>query len=464
DMDLASLWLALLLPMVTALDFRYHHQEGMEAFLKSVAQNYSSITHLHSIGKSVRGRNLWVLIVGKSPKEHRVGIPEFKYVANMHGDETVGRELLLHLIDHLVTNHGKDTEITYLINSTRIHIMPSMNPDGFEAVKKPDCHYSNGRNSQRNLQPTHPNKTLQIPCFKRENYNNYDLNRNFPDAFENNNSTRQPETVAVMEWLKTETFVLSANLHGGALVASYPFDNGVQATGTLLSRSLTPDDDVFQHLAYTYASRNPDMTKGNHCKNKRNFPDGITNGYAWYPLQGGMQDYNYIWAQCFEITLELSCCKYPREETLPLFWNDNKAALVEYIKQVHLGVKGQVFDPSGRPLPNVIVEVQDRKHICPFHTNKFGEYYLLLLPGSYVINVTVPGYNPYFTKLTVPRKSQSFSALKKDFHLPLQLNSIFESDLSCPTIPLYKLKPSHSAAMKPCLFVLFVTLLHIFVK
>ncbi|XP_005856670.1 PREDICTED: carboxypeptidase M [Myotis brandtii] len=443
-MDFARLWLGLLLPLVAALDFSYHHQEEMETFLKNVAQNYSSITHLHSIGKSVKGRNLWVLVVGRSPKEHRIGIPEFKYVANMHGDETVGRELLLHLIDYLVTNDGKDFEITRLINSTRIHIMPSMNPDGFEAVKKPDCFYTNGR----------------------ENNNFYDLNRNFPDAFEFNNESRQPETVAIMEWLKTETFVLSANLHGGALVASYPFDNGVSATGTLHSRSLTPDDDVFQYLANAYASKNVNMKKGDQCKNKMNFPNGITNGYSWYPLKGGMQDYNYIWAQCFEITLELSCCKYPREEKLPFFWDSNKASLIEYIKQVHLGIKGQVFDQKGNPLPNVIVEVQDRKHICPYKTNKFGEYYLLLLPGSYTLNVTVPGQEPHLTKVIIPKKSQDFSALKKDIVFPLrgQLDSILVSNPSCPMIPLYSILPSHSAATKPSLFLFLVTLFHILFK
>ncbi|XP_058413650.1 carboxypeptidase M isoform X1 [Diceros bicornis minor] len=443
-MDRARLWLGLLLPLVAALDFRYHHQAEMEAFLKAVARNYSSITHLHSIGKSVRGRNLWVLVVGRFPKEHRIGIPEFKYVANMHGDETVGREMLLHLIEYLVTSDGRDPEVTHLINSTRVHIMPSMNPDGFEAVRKPDCFHSNGR----------------------ENSNDYDLNRNFPDAFELNNVSRQPETVAVMEWLKTETFVLSANLHGGALVASYPFDNGVPATGTLHFRSLTPDDDVFQYLAHTYASKNPDMKKGDQCKNKMNSPNGIINGYSWYPLKGGMQDYNYIWAQCFEITLELSCCKYPPEEKLPVFWNFNKASLIEYIKQVHLGVKGQVFDQNGNPLPNAIVEVQDRKHICPYRTNKFGEYYLLLLPGSYIINVTVPGHDPHLTKVVIPGKSQNFSALKKDILLPFrgQLDSIPESSPSCPVAPLYGDVPSHSAASKPSLFLFLMILFYILFK
>jgi murein tripeptide amidase MpaA len=54
----------------------------------------------------------------------------------MHGDETANREILLRLIHHLASNYQKDTRVTALLDTTDIHILPSMNPDGFEVRKR----------------------------------------------------------------------------------------------------------------------------------------------------------------------------------------------------------------------------------------------------------------------------------------------------------------------------------------
>ncbi|XP_073411599.1 carboxypeptidase M isoform X1 [Dendrobates tinctorius] len=350
------MWLGVLPLSAQTLDFSYHHFGQLETVLKDFNSKYPTITYLHSIGKSVEGRDLWVLVVGKYPKKHTIGIPEFKYVANMHGNEPVGREILLHLIDYLLTNYQNDDNITKLITNTRIHIMPSMNPDGFEASTVLDCVSVNGR----------------------MNTNGYDLNRNFPDAFEENTDLIQPETQAVIDWITNESFVLSANFHGGAMVASYPYDNSYNAP---------PDNDVLNYIALLYSKNNAKIYSGTSCPSSGNFQNGITSGAAWYKIKGGMQDYNYIFKQCMEITLEVSCCKYPDASTLQGFWNDNKVSLIEYMKQVHLGIKGQVFDTNGAPIQNAVVDVQDRQRICPYRTNENGEYYLLLLPGTYTFNV-----------------------------------------------------------------------------
>ncbi|KAG2469388.1 CBPM Carboxypeptidase, partial [Polypterus senegalus] len=304
--------LAALAYVVGALDFQYHNSKQVADFLSAVSRNYSSFTYLHSIGKSVQGIDLWVLVLGRYPLTHKIGIPEFKYVGNMHGDEVVSREVLLHLIDYLVSNFGKDAIVTNLINSARIHIMPSMNPDGFDASLPPDCTFSNGR----------------------YNKNGFDLNRNFPDAFIKNTSPIQPETQAVMDWINNETFVLSANLHGGAVVASYPYDNSDGGSTAVRDYSISPDNDVFIHLAKTYSFNHTVMYKGDVCDSTQTFPDGITNGFNWYPVEG---------------------------------------------------VKGQVLSTDGSPIPNAVVEVEGRSNICPYKTNQDGEYYRLLLPGNYTL-------------------------------------------------------------------------------
>ena len=47
-----------------------------------------------------------------------------------------------------------------------------------------------------------------------------------------------------------------------------------------------------------------------------------------------MQDYNYLHTNCFEITLELGCTKFPEASDLKGYWEDNKPALIKYIQMV----------------------------------------------------------------------------------------------------------------------------------
>ena len=53
-----------------------------------------------------------------------------------------------------------------------------------------------------------------------------------------------------------------------------------------------------------------------------------------YPVCGGMQDFNYLASNCFELTFELGCQKFPPGKDLAALWHDNKNALLNFMSQV----------------------------------------------------------------------------------------------------------------------------------
>ena len=96
-----------------------------------------------------------------------------------------------------------------------------------------------------------------------------------------------------MDWLQDFPFVLSANLHGGDIVANYPYDASHDAKAHY---EATPDDDVFRQVSKAYSESHGVMSDPNRepCDmdaGDTTFSDGITNGADWYPLKGGRVQY-----------------------------------------------------------------------------------------------------------------------------------------------------------------------------
>ena len=93
------------------------------------------------------------------------------------------------------------------------------------------------------------------------------------------------------------------------------------------------------------------------------------------------QDFNYLFSNCMEITVELSCCKYPLEATLQGHWEDNREALLAYVEAVQAGLRGIVRDAEGEPVANAIIEVAGiEKNVT---TSFRGEFWRLLSAGRY---------------------------------------------------------------------------------
>jgi len=351
----------------------YHNYTQLVEEVDTLVESYSDLSRLYILGTTLEGRDIPVIQISEGVKKERVELkPMVKLIANMHGNEAVGRELMLALARYLLQNYERDPRVRKIVTETDIHIMPSLNPDGFENATKGIC------------------LGHQIGS-GRHNGNFVDLNRAFP-SWDNLAETKEqlmmksePEVAAVIAWVFSQPFVLSANFHDGAVVANYPWDD---SHGPERQKSISPDDATFVSLASLYATNHANMYQGVGLCHEDNFPGGITNGAEWYIVKGGMQDFNYLFSNCMELTIEVSCCKYPLETELQTHWGHNKESLLSYLEVVQGGVRGLVKDLNGQPVPNAVVEVNGiQKNIT---TSYFGEYWRLLAPGKYCIRATSP--------------------------------------------------------------------------
>lgn len=141
----------------------YTSQEQLEDLFARLAKAYPEQARVHSIGRSLEGRNLLALQISRNARQRPLLTPPVKYIANMHGDETVGRQLLVYLAQYLLGNYERSLEIGQLVNTTDIFLMPTMNPDGYALSQVRALSLSSPVSSRK------PNNKNQKPKKKQNN-------------------------------------------------------------------------------------------------------------------------------------------------------------------------------------------------------------------------------------------------------------------------------------------------------
>lgn len=341
------------------------------SLMQQFASSYPNICQLDTIGTTVEGRLLLVVKISDNVSTDE-SEPEFFYTSTMHGDECTGYVLMLHLIDYLLTNYGSVTRITNLVNNMEIFINPNGNPDG-----------------------TYAGGNTTVSGATRYNANGEDLNRNYPvpdgTAGDDGTYTQQVETQAFVAYIEGRHFVMSANLHGGIELMNYPWDytsNDHADKTWWMYVSKEYADTAQANSPAGYFDAQPSMYVGS--------PDypGVVEGYSWYPAPGSRQDYSQYFAQCREVTIEVSDTKTPSASTLESHWNYNYKSLLNYIEQAQYGIRGTITDNcTGMPVKAMItITSHDADSSMVFSDDVHGTYYRPIAPGTWNMSVSAPGY------------------------------------------------------------------------
>jgi|TARA_B100001971_G_scaffold213429_1_gene246756 hypothetical protein len=112
----------------------YYSFDKLTETLQKLASEYPSLAKLRSIGKSVQGRELWLMEI----TNFETGAPKTKPAVwidgNTHAGEVMGSMVCLKNIWHLLIKYGDDPNIAELLDYTTFYILPRLDADGGEFV------------------------------------------------------------------------------------------------------------------------------------------------------------------------------------------------------------------------------------------------------------------------------------------------------------------------------------------
>jgi hypothetical protein len=200
-------------------------------------------------------------------------------------------------------------------------------------------------------------------------------------------------------------------------VVNYPWDRWFR---------LHADDDWFYSISRNYA----DTAHKHSVSGYMTYLDnGITNGYDWYKINGGRQDFMVYELHGREVTIELDNDFVTPAAQLNLLWEYNLRSMLGFIENALYGIHGLVRDDqTSAPVPaRIFIKGHDKDSSHVYSDTLTGSFVRLIAPGIWNLLITASGYYGVLLSNVSVIEGQATE-------LQIRMHSIDESDIMVPLL------------------------------
>ena len=244
-------------------DEAYHTYDEVLDVLDYLADEYSDIVEVYSIGQTVEGRDIPLVRITR--QENRYSdyfIPGILFVGSHHAREHLSTEVPLMLAQHLAENYDTDEYVRSLVDSRDIYVIPLLNPDG-------KLHDIKGRRYKL----WRKNRSFNEGSSSR----GVDLNRNYSYGWGTGGSSKnpsssiymgpapfsEPETIAMKDFVESAPNIrVLLTYHTYSELILYPWSGTYDEVGGV-------DQQIFEKMAVEMAEWNgytpPAIQRPLHC-------------------------------------------------------------------------------------------------------------------------------------------------------------------------------------------------------
>jgi carboxypeptidase T len=307
----------------------YHTYSESAEFVDSLRLRFPEvISEKWSIGQTHEGNEIWCFRVSDNPDVDE-NEPEILFDGMHHAREIMASEICIMLGEYLGENYGTDPEVTALVNSREIYIVPIGNPDGVLYNEQ-----------------TNPNGGGMWRKNRRNNGSTYgvDMNRNYPyewgcdwgssgnpgdDTYRGPSPGSEPEVQAFMNFINAHDFTIRQSFHTYGDLTLYPWG---------YTTSDTPDEAMFREMATQMVMYN-----------------GYTPGQpgdVLYDVCGGNFDWDYgaqdEHGKIFAFTTEIGSSFWPSESLRQPYFDENVWPCL-YLIQMAGSLTNVTFDHDQLP-------------------------------------------------------------------------------------------------------------------